>query len=172
MDIRNFFGKKPAKAPAAAPPPSGLQPGLQPEAERPLATLQPAGVNTEHSIALSGAQQAQSTWRRQQQQQFEEQQAGARPHPPAQCAAQSEWGRSTSREDGAPPSLTPDQIRAQVEAARGPQARGNWTNSKMVGQEANHGMARLLNGGDAHRHARSSQLAATAQTGTWNSWSR
>lgn len=162
----------PAEAPAAAPPPSGLQPGLQPEAERPLATLQPAGVNTEHSIALSGAQQAQSTWRRQQQQQFEEQQAGARPHPPAQCAAQSEWGRSTSREDGAPPSLTPDQIRAQVEAARGPQARGNWTNSKMVGQEANHGMARLLNGGDAHRHARSSQLAATAQTGTWNSWSR
>jgi len=66
----------PAEAPAAAPPPSGLQPGLQPEAERPLATLQPAGVNTEHSIALSGAQQAQSTWRRQQQQQFEEQQAG------------------------------------------------------------------------------------------------
>ena len=103
---------------------------------------------------------------------LEEQQAGARPHPPAHCAAQSEWGRSTSREDAAPPSLTPEQIRAQVEAARGPQARGNWTNSKMVGQEANHGMARLLNGGDAHRHARSSQLAATAQTGTWNSWSR
>ena len=107
---------------AASVAATGLHP-LQPEAERPLATLQPAGVNTEHAIALSGAQQGQSTWRRQQQQQFEEQQAGARLHPPAHCAAQSEWGRSTSREDAAPPSLTPEQIRAQVEAARGPQAR-------------------------------------------------
>mgnify|MGYP006081129729 CR=1 FL=1 len=158
--------------PAAAPPPAALPPSMQP-----LAALQP-----DHSIKLSAAQQQQNAWRQQQQQQFEAGLNGGQPQSQSsQGVAQSEWGRPTSRADAKPPCLTPAQVRAEVEAARAGggggggiqgQPGGNWTNSKMVGQEANHDMALLLNGGNAHRHARSSQLSATAQTGTWNSWSR
>ena len=152
----------------------------------PLAALQP-DLQPDHSIRLSAAQQQQNAWRQQQQQQFEAGLNGGQPQSQqsqqSQGMAPSEWDRPTSRADAKPPRLTPAQVRAEVEATRAGggggggggiqgQPGGNWTNSKMVGQEANHGMALLLNGGNAHRHARSSQLSATAQTGTWNSWSR
>ena len=157
-------------------PPAAVAPPAAPPMQ-PLASLQP-----DHSIKLSAAQQQQNAWRQQQQQQFEAGLNGGQPQSQSsQGMTQSEWGRPTSRADAKPPRLTQAQVRAEVEAARGVggmgggiqgQPGGNWTNSKMVGQEANHGMALLLNGGNAHRHARSSQLSATAQTGTWNSWSR
>ena len=157
-------------------PPAAVAPPAAPPMQ-PLASLQP-----DHSIKLSAAQQQQNAWRQQQQQQFEAGLNGGQPQSQSsQGMTQSEWGRPTSRADAKPPRLTQAQVRAEVEAARGVggmgggiqgQPGGNWTNSKMVGQEANHGMALLLNGGDAHRHARSSQLSATAQTGTWNNWSR
>ena len=131
-------------------PPAAVAPPAAPPMQ-PLASLQP-----DHSIKLSAAQQQQNAWRQQQQQQFEAGLNGGQPQPQSsQGMTQSEWGRPTSRADAKPPRLTPAQVRAEVEAARGVggmgggiqgQPGGNWTNSKMVGQEANHGMALLLNG--------------------------
>lgn len=93
---------------------------------------------------LSAAQQEQNTWRQlQQQQQFGHQ-------------SQSEWQRPPSCGDKAPLSLDPAEMRRQVQAARD------------AGDSA--ALARLFNGGDANRHARSNQLSAAVPTWGGTGW--
>ena len=91
---------------------------------------------------LSAAQAEQNTWRQLQQQQ--------------QLSHPGEWQRPPSCGDEAPLSLDPAEMRRQVQAARN------------AGDSA--ALARLFNGGDASRHARSNQLSAAVPTWGGTGW--
>ena len=126
--------------PAPAPPPIHQQ-HQQPPMHQPFAQQRP--LMPLQAPQLSAAQAEQNTWRQLQQQQ--------------QLSHQSEWRRPPScGGDKAPLSLDPAEMRRQVQAARS------------AGDTA--ALARLFNGGDANRHARSSQLSAAVPTWGGTGW--